>query len=209
MRAHFSRSAARRRISRPPSPLHSLATLRAAISPATACMVGRGSHTNFENARQLLSAISSTRASLRGASGLPLSQCRGTRPQSRLPQMPSHRLRRRRQRGNHRAGPSPSSITLRLPAAPRSHRRRRRSGSPQLARPALSPLSPRSSACTRTAQTPPRRPPTGTSLAGRSWPAGGGALLRRSPLQQASIAAAVSAWKSLTRSQAELAWTRR
>ena len=104
----------------------------------------------------------------------------------------------------------PSSITLRhLPAAPRSHRRRRRSGSPQLARLALSPLSPRSSACTRTAQTPPRRPPTGTSLAGRSWPAGGGALLRRSPLQQASIAAAVSAWKSLTRSQAELAWTRR
>ena len=115
MRAHFSRSAARRRISRPPSPLHSLATLRAAMSPATACMVGRGSHTNFENARQLLSAISSTRASLRGASGLPLSQCRGTRPQSRLPQMPSHRLRRRRQRGNHRAGPSLSSITLRRP----------------------------------------------------------------------------------------------
>ena len=71
--------------------------------------------TNFENARQLLSAISSTRASLRGASGLPLSQCRGTRPQSRLPQMPSHRLRRRRQRGNHRAGPSLSSITLRRP----------------------------------------------------------------------------------------------
>ena len=103
-----------------------------------------------------------------------------------------------------------SSITLQhLPAAPRSHRRRRRSGIPQLARLALSPLSPRSSACTRTAQTPPRRPPTGTSLAGRSWPAGGGALLRRSPLQQASIAAAVSAWKSLTRSQAELAWTRR